>query len=286
MTTPGPDATVAIPEITVKLSPGTITVPTTVTPPAPPPGMTAAESAAAGDRNDFIKRLFAVAVSVGFATTATTTLLWIVTFSLPDRAGARSSALLLASLLLVVQSWEGYLASVRNYPLKDRVRFIFDIILVFEYLLLLHLSVDTNDVTHHKFITAICTIFVTYLVWDYFRIIAFKENYNKINNAAGAIVPFFKGLVTGDTGYKGPSITFWWLLYFLVVYILSDFTGCIQFYSMIAAIVYGLIMYRLDKTYRFGIITKIISLIIPTAVLKGIMYTCLVWNSVCELPWC
>ena len=57
MNTTGPDATVTIPEITVRLTPKTITVPTTVSSPGSATqqvDMTSAEAAVAGDRNDFI----------------------------------------------------------------------------------------------------------------------------------------------------------------------------------------------------------------------------------------
>jgi hypothetical protein len=288
MATTGPDATVTVPEITVRLSPGTITIPTSVSPStsaSPQHGMTAAEADAAADRNDFIKRLFAVVISVGFATTVPSTLQWIVTFSSPDRVVARSSALLLASLLLVVQSWEGYLASVRLYPLKDIMRFIFDIILVFEYLLLLNLSVDKGDLTHYKFFTCVCTIFFTYLAWDYFRVLAYRDRYS-VKGPIDALVPLIRGLFVGSSSYKGPSITLWWFLYFIITYELSDFSGCVKFYSMALAIVYGLIMYRLDKLFRFGIIAKVTSLVIPIAILITIIHVCDLWTDVCDVPQC
>jgi hypothetical protein len=209
----------------------------------------------------------------------------MVTFSWPDRAGARSSALLLASLLLVVQSWEGYLASVRAYPLKDRMRFIIDIILVFEYLLLMRLSVDVTDPTHYKFVTCVCTIFFTYIVWDYFRILAYRSRYG-VENPIDALVPFVRGFVVKEESYKGPSITLSWFVYFLIIYQLSDFTGCIKFYAMVLSIVYGLILYRLDKSFRFGLATKIISTLVPIMILIGVIFICRTWASVCDLPWC
>jgi hypothetical protein len=283
MTTTGPDATVTIPGITVSLSPNVITVPTTVSPALTPQQDEAKK--AAEDRNDFIKRLFAVAVSVGFATTAPSTLQWMVTFALPDRAVARSSALLVAALLLVVQSWEGYLASVRNYPLKDRSRFFIDIILVFEYLLLLHLSIDeVHDPQHYQFMICICTIFITYIVWDYFRILAYKSIY-KVESTIGAFVPFVWGLFEKEDAYKGPSITLWWLVYFAIIYELSDFTPGLKFFAMFCAILYGLSMYRLDKSKRFGIFRKSILAFIPIIILISLRYICRTCTSLCDVPW-
>jgi hypothetical protein len=287
MQTTGPNATVTIPEITVTLSPNTITAPITVYPPATPaqPDDTEAKKAA-DDRNDFIKRLFAVAVSVGFASTAPNTLQWIVTLTLPDRTIARSSALLLMSLLLVVQSWEGYLASVRNYPLKDRPRFYIDIILVFEYLLLLHISVDNkNDPDHYQFMICVCTIFATYLVWDYFRIIAYKSKYNVQTNI-GAFVPFIRGLANKEPDtYKGPSITLWWLIYFSVLFELADFSAGLRFLVMCLAIIYGLGMYRRDKTKRFKIEKKVLLASIPIAILLSLRVICRTSPHVCDIPW-
>ena len=77
------------------------------------------EKDAAGDRNDFIKRLFAVAISVGFANHIDQ-LRWMATLSPPDQKTAQNSALLLVAVLTTVLSWEGYLTSLRDRPLLDR----------------------------------------------------------------------------------------------------------------------------------------------------------------------
>ena len=119
------------------------------------------------DRVDFVKRLFAVAISVGFATQVSriiqeqqTSHRALLSVASDHRVGL---ILLLASLFIVVGSWEGYLASIRGKPLDDTIRFYIDIAIVFEYLLLMLCSELPQEWFAIHFL-----IFGTYLIWDIF----------------------------------------------------------------------------------------------------------------------
>ena len=122
----------------------------------------------AKSRVDFIKRLFAVAVSVGAATPVSRVL------SAQSNSDAhtinilsvlsghwRSLLLLFISLVTVVLSWEGYYGTLEGLPLEDPLRFYLDIAIVFAYLLLM-LSTEYYDV----WFSLLPCIFGLYLAWD------------------------------------------------------------------------------------------------------------------------
>jgi len=214
----------------------------------------------AQDRNDFIKRLFAVAVSVGFAAHIDY-LKWIASFSLPDETKGEGSALLLISMITVVASWEGYLASLRNLPLRDISRFVLDIIIVFEYLVLMTLYTEPS-----RFLTWLCVIFFSYLVWDYCRVYIYRQRYG-VTNWFNAFFPFVLGLACGDKAYKGPSITFFWFLYFIMLAFIAHFNNKAGFWLSSLAMVYGILVYRFDKAKRLTLGRKLLFGLIPGAIL-------------------
>jgi hypothetical protein len=164
-------------------------------------------------------------------------------------------------MVTVVASWEGYLASIKKHPLQDVWRFYLDIVIVFEYLILM--TLDDNQV---RFINWICVIFVTYAIWDYVRILVNKEIY-RWTNPFGAILPFFVGLVRGPEAIKGPSITLWWTIYFLMLRNVDLFENEVGFWVLTLAILYGVVMYRVDKVRRFGIFRKCVVTVLPLCAL-------------------
>jgi hypothetical protein len=66
-----------------------------------------AQSAQAKSRADFMKRLFAVAVSVGFASPLTR-MGWITNGTAPSGAEWQQIVILATALLATIGSWEGY----------------------------------------------------------------------------------------------------------------------------------------------------------------------------------
>jgi hypothetical protein len=197
-------------------------------------------------RADFIRRLFAVAVSVGFAAHIQT-LTWIASpVPLPDTATIEHSCLLIIAMATVVASWEIYLRSITRHPLVDESRFILDIVIVFEYLILMTLNARPIAFTWWMFV-----IFSTYLIWDYLRVLAFRDKYNA-RGLRTALYPFIRGWWSGSADYKGPSITLWWTIYFLLLGILADFNSAERFAMYSLLILWGIVLYRTDKKRRLG----------------------------------
>jgi hypothetical protein len=102
-----------------------------------------AETAQAESRADFMKRLFAVAVSVGFASTLTR-MVWISNGTIPTGDERHQIALLTTALIATISSWEGYFAAIDVRPLRSIWRFIIDIVLVLVYMILLISSGHPN----------------------------------------------------------------------------------------------------------------------------------------------
>src|SRR5437879_2822179 len=93
----------------------------------------------ASHRADFIRRLFAVIVSVGFANQIIL-MDWVKRGGLPVGPDLVHIVYLILGLLLIIQSWEYYFSTIEKRPLGRTVRFYVDIVIVFSYLMLLTFS--------------------------------------------------------------------------------------------------------------------------------------------------
>lgn len=111
-------------------------------------------------RSDFIKRLFSVAASVGFATQIGAQP-WVKQGRFPDVAELPILLTLVGSIIVVVRSWEGYFETISRIKLKDRTRFYLDIFIVFQYIVLLNVS-PHPDFWHWM----LAGIFISYFAWD------------------------------------------------------------------------------------------------------------------------
>jgi hypothetical protein len=72
----------------------------------------------AENRADFIRRLFAVTVSVGFANQLIR-MTWVTDSQFPQKDELPHIIFLVLGLLLVIQSWEGYFVTINNRPLRN-----------------------------------------------------------------------------------------------------------------------------------------------------------------------
>src|SRR5690348_9899510 len=116
--------------------------------------------ARASIRGDFLRRLFAVAISVGFATTLVR-MPWVQSFSAPTSDEWKQLVVLCVGLFATVASWDGYLLSITKKPLRSVGRYGIDILLVFIYMLFLILS------GHHRvWPWLLAVIFALYTIWD------------------------------------------------------------------------------------------------------------------------
>ncbi len=113
-----------------------------------------------GRRSDFIKRLFSVAASVGFATQIGAQE-WIRQGQPPSLEQIPALLTLIGSIIVVVRSWEGYFETIARIELKDKSRFYLDIFIVMLYITLL------NAVFHQCFWQwTLAAIFLSYFIWD------------------------------------------------------------------------------------------------------------------------
>jgi len=217
----------------------------------------------AADRLDLINRLFAVAISVGFATQIA--LLLAPTHANPfdpqGHAIELSAAaalhwhgllLLVASMFAVVGSWEGYHKSVRLKPLEDAGRFWVDIVLVFSYLILMLLSELTP-----AWFGLLAVIFALYVLWDIGSIEWVKRHTDSI--AAQIDQRRFERSIV--------ITSFWMVFAVLVAAIAGKVASDPGFVCMAAAAIAVLVLYRSDKNKRWRWQTKAVAAILPVVLL-------------------
>ena len=207
----------------------------------------------AKDRLDLVKRLFAVAISIGIGSRLVSAdgPGWIKELRLPHGAMEWEHLLvLLLALSATVLSWDGYLASVQKKPLNDWFRFAIDVFLVIIYMIL----ISTSNQTWH-WLTILCIIFALYVVWDAASIWhfprAFDCDFVDGKSRLFAIVRVY-GLSVLDRPKidRGPLISLAWGTYFAtlwwMVWRLYPQPYFSVFWLLLAAAV-GLWLYRKDK---------------------------------------
>ena len=204
-------------------------------------------------RQDFIKRLFAVAISVGFATS-------LVSLSSgwlndnprwPTPPEWQQLILLITALAATVLSWDGYLLSIQKRPHKGFWRYIIDISLVLTYMILLITSKNSAI-----FMWILAVIFLLYFVWDTLTVGEYIGTYNKSIKHHHKATPrqvwsiYWGGLVRSRNIGRGPIITFIWAFYFWVLMWMSYKSQVRQFHVILVCLLslYGLCLYRLEKT--------------------------------------
>lgn len=111
-------------------------------------------------RLDLVRRLFAVAISLGVGT-AIVRADWVAHGRIPQGQEIEQIAIVLLALFATVLSWDGYLMSVTKKPLNDWPRFTIDVFLVFTYMFLL---VTSN--TSSFWLPIVCVMYSLYVVWD------------------------------------------------------------------------------------------------------------------------
>jgi hypothetical protein len=200
-------------------------------------------------RDDFMRRLFAVAISVGFAS-AFSNMGWVKQARYPDNSETNQLLVLFIAFYATIQSWDGYLLSIQTKKLYGEYRFAIDILLVLIYMFLL-----INSMHYYILAPVLAIIFALYVVWDFLTI---REHYSKFDLKSSiqtaplseAIGIYLKGARDYADIYRGPIITFCWFLYFVIFYVivaLNDpktvaFVCCFEFI--------GLFLYRKDKAYE------------------------------------
>src|SRR6185312_6501001 len=194
-------------------------------------------------RADFMQRLFAIAISIGIATTLVR-MDWIIQGRWPDLPEWEELCILLTGIVLTVSSWDGYLLSIAAKPLRNWLRFAIDIFLVLTYLFFLLTAVHKNF-----FLTTVMVIFWVYVLWD---IVSFLERRRSYLVPSGAVAAdlyrvYWKGARDAPKVKRGPIITLVWAGYFTVLWTQSIPMNHAQLFANCIFCVAGLVAYRLDK---------------------------------------
>lgn len=220
------------------------------------------EDAQTDDRADLIRRLFAVAISVGAATTLYQ-MRWVQHGRPPCMEEYQQLLILVAAMTATVLSWDGYLWSVEQRPLRNIWRFAIDILLVFIYLLLLMTS---QLLTWWLFIHAL--IYLLYALWDLLSVKDWIAAFYPPDRATDRLTirgVYVEGLRDGANESRGPIITIGWGVYFwalcgLNYLIMPRFNGLgLRDYIVVTTIlvVQGLYQYRQDKITRYTMCKRI-----------------------------
>jgi hypothetical protein len=202
----------------------------------------------ATDRLDLVKRLFAVAISIGVGSS----LLgadWLKKGQLPSSThDFEHLARLALALFATVLSWDGYLASVQKKPLNDRTRFTIDVLLVILYMILIIRS-DTS----WFWLPTLCVIFSLYVSWDVASIWAYPSvfacDHRTGQSRLFAILRVYGFAILDRAGIdRGPFISAIWAGYFVVLWCLFRrvYASPSEWWGLAAAFV-GLYFYRRDK---------------------------------------
>lgn len=203
-------------------------------------------------RSDLIKRLFAVAISVGFASSLAR-LSWVEQAEFPPTSFWYGQfVVLFTALFTTLLSWDGYFLSIKSKPLFSTLRFYIDIALVFMYMIMLMTSK-----IQHFWMYVLCAIFVLYIAWD---VLTIGEHLNKFDSVVSEKLPHAKfrdipriylgGLIDADRIDRGPVITLIWGCFFGYMTFMNWIYGTGSDLACCLFAIGGLYLYRRDKRHR------------------------------------
>jgi hypothetical protein len=201
----------------------------------------------ATDRLDLVRRLFAIAISIGVGNTIVNAD-WVRDGVWPSAKEVQQISIILLALLATVLSWDGYLSSVRKKPLNDWLRFAIDVLLVFIYMILI--------ITSNKswfWLPIICLMYWLYVIWDALSVWQFPATFDPAfkegNSRAITLVQVYAFAVCNKANIdRGPLISFMWACYFFVLW--GIIWRIYPSFHVIPAVCFaaaGLGGYRIDK---------------------------------------
>jgi hypothetical protein len=201
-------------------------------------------------RLDLVRRLFAVAISIGVGA-AIVNAAWVKGGRLPQGQEVEQIAIVLLALFATVLSWDGYLMSVRKKPLHDWPRFAIDVFLVFTYMFLIVTSNKSNF-----WLPIVCIMYTLYVFWDALSVLQFPKLFDtspdaesrpKVQTLARV---YFRAIGDASGIDRGPLISFVWAVYFFALLAITrKFPG----FNVIGAVVsaaLGMGLYRWDKAWQ------------------------------------
>lgn len=229
--------------------------------------------------DDFVRRLTAVAVSIGLGNALIRSKL----LDHPDRIwtgqGAQTVILLFIGIVTVVLSWQGFTSSAKFRKIRNRwvaiSRLLVDFLIVFGYLILLSVFIH-----YESFLIISLLIFVLYCIWDFLTIagarssfyIAGKHNFKGAfptggfvaNHIYAGAITLWRQIVFGTNGrgekfpdnglHIGPRITLTWtvgigvLVFFEFVPSVAGLPSLHHGFSIVLLFAY-IVGYRIDKTW-------------------------------------
>lgn len=212
--------------------------------------------ARADARADLVRRLFAVAISVGFAATLAR-MNWVQNGRLPDPAELNQTIALATALLATILSWDGPLVSMRDKPLFGFWRFLVNVALVFIFMFLLMASMHPGCL-----ILTLAVIFVLYVVWDVLTIREHIASYDRTlagtaafatSASAGQIWNVYVGGLLGRARIAPtPLVTLVWALYFVLLALIAAGRADAHVRTSCLFALIGVVGYRLDEAGREG----------------------------------
>jgi hypothetical protein len=234
----------------------------------------------AKERLDLVRRLFAIAISVGVGAALVKTG-WVTEGHFPHRNEWEQIAIVFLALFATVLSWDGYLMSVRKKPLHDWPRFTIDIFLVFTYMFL----IVTSD-KGQFWLPIVCVIYAMYILWDALSV----RQFPKIFDASAVDVPrrwpttlirVYGLAVVNKPGIdRGPIISLCWGCYFGLLLGLVHLFPRYNTFLALAFTFLGMCCYRWDKArlrngvrgFTMGERLAFIGLLAFLAVLLGLSF--------------
>jgi hypothetical protein len=213
---------------------------------AEPPQNVASDQA--NDRLDLVRRLFAVAISIGLGSTIVSAD-WVRKGIWPAAQDVQQIFIVLLALFATVLSWDGYLSSVRKKPLNDWPRFVIDVLLVFIYMFLI--------ITSNKpwfWLPIICLMYSLYVIWDALSVWQYPATFdNKFeeekHRRSVALVRVYVFAICNRPGIdRGPLISLMWAGYFFALLIIIwRFFPSFHVLAAVGFAAAGLAGYRRDK---------------------------------------
>jgi hypothetical protein len=169
-------------------------------------------------RRDLIKRLLPVAISVGFASRLIE-MPWAMSGDWPDLLQLEELARFFTAMFLTVCGWEWYHRDVQKRPLESPHRFIVDVAIAILTIFFLYSSKHSG-----LWFCAFIAIFFLYVVWDWFSIREYPQDYGLQNVTAPAgpgdiLRVYGHGFLNGTA--RGPITNLTWFVYFVVIAFLS-----------------------------------------------------------------
>jgi hypothetical protein len=208
--------------------------------------------ARADARADLVRRLFAIAISVGFAATLAR-MTWVQNGRLPDPAELNQTIALATALLATILSWDGPLVSMCEKPLFGFWRFLVNIALVFIFMFLLMASMHPGCL-----LWTLAVVFVLYVVWDVLTIREHVASYDRTlagvtSASVGQIWNVYVGGLLGRARIAStPVVTLAWALYFVLLAIIADGRADAHVRTSCLFALIGVVGYRLDEAGREG----------------------------------